>query len=234
MIVLDKASTPSAKGSCRCGPDVIRFFAAGPIAYPHSSPPPPHDLRAAVRILLLDNYDSFTWNLHHLLAPHAAVDVVLNDRITVDEAAGYDRIVISPGPGLPDEAGITRPLLAALLPTHPVLGVCLGLQALVEVCGGALYNQARVMHGVPVDCLPEEPRDPLFAGLPGRFPVGLYHSWAADPATLPTDLRITARSAHGVIMAVRHARYPAWGVQFHPESVLTPDGGRIIRNWLEA
>ncbi|MBK7754281.1 MAG: aminodeoxychorismate/anthranilate synthase component II [Flavobacteriales bacterium] len=187
-----------------------------------------------MRILLLDNYDSFTWNLHHLLAPHAEVDVVLNDRITVDEAAGYDRIVISPGPGLPDEAGITKPLLAALLPTHPVLGVCLGLQALVEVCGGALYNQARVMHGVPVACLPEEPRDPLFAGLPARFPVGLYHSWAADPDTLPTDLRITARSEHGVIMAVRHARYPACGVQFHPESVLTPEGGRIIRNWLNA
>ncbi len=187
-----------------------------------------------MRVLLLDNYDSFTWNLHHLLAPHAAVDVVLHDAISVAQASLYDRIVISPGPGIPSEAGVTMDVLRALLPTHPILGVCLGMQALVEVCGGTLYNQVRVMHGVPVECLPEEPRDALLTGLPARFTVGLYHSWAADPATLPPDLRVTARSEQGVIMAVRHVRFPACGVQFHPESVLTPEGGRIIRNWLDA
>ena len=185
-----------------------------------------------MRILLLDNYDSFTWNLHHQLAPYATVDVVLNDAITIDDAARYDRIVLSPGPGLPHEAGIMMELLARLMPTHSILGVCLGMQGMVEACGGTLFNQPRVMHGVAVPCIPEEPRDPLLAALPSSFPVGLYHSWAADPATLPLDLRITARSEEGIIMALRHVRYDVCGVQFHPESVLTPLGGTIMENWL--
>lgn len=185
-----------------------------------------------MRILLLDNYDSFTWNLHHLLAPHAPVEVVRNDAITVEEAARFDRIVISPGPGLPSAAGITMEVIHRLMPTHPILGICLGMQALVEACGGALYNQERVQHGVAVRCLPEPPVDPLFAGLPDAFDAGLYHSWAADAARMPSALRVTARSAHGVVMAVRHRAHAACGVQFHPESVLTPDGVRIIRNWL--
>lgn len=185
-----------------------------------------------MRILLLDNYDSFTWTLQHLLAPHGEVDVVRNDAITVDEAARYDRIVLSPGPGLPSEAGIMMELLCKLMPTHPILGVCLGLQAMVEVCGGTLFNQPRVKHGVVVPCIPTEPRDPLFAGLPSPFAVGLYHSWAADPATLPPGLRITARSAEGVAMALRHTSHPACGVQFHPESVMTPLGKTIVGNWV--
>ena len=187
-----------------------------------------------MRILLLDNYDSFTWNLHHVLVQHAAVDVVRNDAITVSQAAVYDRIVLSPGPGLPSEAGIMMDLLRTLVPTHPILGVCLGMQGLVEACGGRLYNQQRVMHGVAVPCMHTEPRDVLFADLPPVFEVGLYHSWAAEEATLPTTLRITARSAQGVIMAVRHTAYPACGVQFHPESVLTPLGAQLIRNWVQA
>jgi len=185
-----------------------------------------------MKILLLDNYDSFTWNLHHLLEPHAEVDVVRNDAITVDEAARYDRIVLSPGPGLPIEAGIMMELLLKLMPTQPILGVCLGMQAIVEACGGTLYNQEHVMHGVAVPCIPEEPRDPLFTDLPERFDVGLYHSWAADAKTLPPELRITARSEAGVIMALRHTHYDLCGVQFHPESVLTPVGERIIWNWI--
>lgn len=186
-----------------------------------------------MRVLLLDNFDSFTWNLHHVLAPLVErIDVVRNDAIKVDEAARYDRIVLSPGPGLPAEAGVMPELLAKLMPTHPILGICLGMQGIVEACGGTLYNQARVMHGVEVPCIPAEPRDPLFAGLPSPFTVGLYHSWAADPATLPSDLRITARSEQGVIMALRHARFPVYGVQFHPESVMTPLGGRILENWV--
>lgn len=187
-----------------------------------------------MRILLLDNHDSFTWNLHHLLEPHAAVDVVRNDAITVAEAARYDRIVLSPGPGLPSEAGIMPELLRMLMPTHPILGVCLGMQALVEVCGGTLFNQPKVMHGVTTTCSPMPPPDPLFAGIDAPFEVGLYHSWAADPATLPAELRVTATSAQGVIMAVRHARHPACGVQFHPESVMTPAGARMIANWIKA
>ncbi len=187
-----------------------------------------------MRILLLDNYDSFTWNLHHLLETHGAVSVVRNDGITVDEAARYDRIVLSPGPGLPSEAGIMPELIQQLLPTHPILGVCLGMQALVETCGGTLFNQPRVQHGVAVPCNTEHPIDPLFEGLSSPFTVGLYHSWAADPTTLPPQLRITARSEAGIIMAVRHIEYPACGVQFHPESVMTPEGPHIIRNWLRS
>lgn len=185
-----------------------------------------------MRILLLDNHDSFTWNLHHLLAPYARVEVVTNDAITVDEAARYDRIVLSPGPGLPAEAGIMMELLRRLMHTHPIFGVCLGMQAIVEVCGGALYNQPRVMHGVPVPCLPEAPEDPLFAGLTAPFTVGLYHSWAADADRFPSSLRVTARSQEGVIMAVRHRQFDLCGVQFHPESVMTPAGARMIANWI--
>lgn len=185
-----------------------------------------------MRLLLLDNYDSFTWNLHHLLEPHAQVDVVRNDALTVDDAARYDRIVLSPGPGLPSEAGIMPELLRKLMPSHPILGVCLGLQAIVEACGGTLFNQPKVMHGVTVTCTPVPPVDPLFAGLPASFAVGLYHSWAADPATLPPSLRATAHSEQGVIMAVRHTVLPTCGVQFHPESVMTPAGGAMLANWV--
>lgn len=185
-----------------------------------------------MRILLLDNYDSFTWNLEHLLGRFAQVDVRRNDALTVEEAASYQRIVLSPGPGLPSEAGIMPELVRQLLPSHPILGVCLGLQALVEACGGNLINLSSVRHGVAVPCIPAQPVDPLFVGLEASIPVGLYHSWAADPVKLPADLAVTARSAEGVIMAVRHKRFPSTAVQFHPESVLSPAGETIIRNWL--
>ena len=187
-----------------------------------------------MRLLLLDNFDSFTWNLHHLLEPLVdAVDVVRNDAITVDEAARYDRIVLSPGPGLPAEAGIMPELLVKLMPTQTMLGICLGMQGIVEACGGTLFNQIRVMHGVEVPCLVEQPIDPLFSGLFSPFTIGLYHSWAADPTTLPNELRITARSEQGVIMALRHTHYNVCGVQFHPESVMTPLGGMIMENWIK-
>lgn len=186
-----------------------------------------------MRILLLDNYDSFTWNLHHLLEPFAHVEVIRNDAITVEEASQFDRIVLSPGPGLPSEAGIMMELLWKLMPHRPILGVCLGMQGIVEICGGTLFNQPKVMHGVAVDCGPTRPVDRLFNGLPSHFTVGLYHSWAADPATLPPSLSITARSEHGVIMALRHITFDVCGVQFHPESVLTPAGPDIIRNWVQ-
>jgi len=187
-----------------------------------------------MRVLLLDNYDSFTWNLHHLLEPYAQVEVIRNDAITVEEASLFDRIVLSPGPGLPGEAGIMMELLWKLMPHRPILGICLGLQGIVEICGGTLFNQPKVMHGVAVTCGPTKPIDPLFEGLPSHFPVGLYHSWAADPATLPPSLSITARSDQGVIMAIRHNKFNVCGVQFHPESVLTPAGPDIIRNWIKS
>ncbi|MCB9193701.1 MAG: aminodeoxychorismate/anthranilate synthase component II [Flavobacteriales bacterium] len=186
-----------------------------------------------MRVLLLDNYDSFTWNLYHQLAVHVPVEVVRNDAITAEEAGGFDRIVLSPGPGLPNEAGVLMDLVRMWAGRRPILGVCLGMQAIVEHCGGRLFQQQRVTHGVEVDCIPSEPCDRLFTGLPSPFTVGLYHSWAADPAALPEELHITARSAAGVIMAVRCVEHDLVGVQFHPESVMTPLGGRIIANWLE-
>ena len=187
-----------------------------------------------MRILLLDNYDSFTWNLHHLLVRHAEVDVVLNDRITVDQAAAYDRVVISPGPGLPNEAGITMELIRRLRTTHPILGVCLGMQAIVEASGGSLFNLGTVKHGMAETCVVEEPRDALFHALPGRFEVGLYHSWAAEEGTLPAALRVTARSEAGVIMGLRSNKHDLCGVQFHPESILTPLGAAIVANWVRS
>lgn len=185
-----------------------------------------------MRILLLDNFDSFTWNLAHLLGEAADVTVLRNDEITVEEASAFDRIVLSPGPGLPAAAGIMPELLRELMPSHPILGVCLGMQAIVEACGGDLFNLQEVRHGVSVPCEIAEPADTLFFGLSSPLEVGLYHSWAARTASLPKELICTASSEEGVIMAVRHLRYPVRGVQFHPESVLTPLGPRIIANWL--
>ena len=186
-----------------------------------------------MKVLLLDNYDSFTWNLHHLLEPHAdEVAVVRNDGITVEEASRFDRIVLSPGPGLPREAGIMMELLWKLMPTHPVLGICLGMQGIVEICGGSLFQQPEVMHGRSVACRTVGPVDPLFAGVQEPFAVGLYHSWAADPDSMPPSLNITARSEQGVIMGIRHFRFRVCGVQFHPESVMTPYGQRMIANWM--
>lgn len=186
-----------------------------------------------MRLLLLDNFDSFTWNLHHLLEPLGHVEVRRNDAITVEEASTFDRIVLSPGPGLPAEAGIMPEVVRRLMPTHPLLGVCLGLQAIVEACGGSLINLNNVRHGVAVPCLVQS-GNPLFAGMPDQFEVGLYHSWAADPATLPPDLETIACSAEGTIMALQHRSWPTWAVQFHPESVLTPHGPQLIRNWITA
>ncbi|MBP6311923.1 MAG: aminodeoxychorismate/anthranilate synthase component II [Flavobacteriales bacterium] len=185
-----------------------------------------------MRVLLLDNYDSFTWNLHHLLEPFAQVDVVRNDAITVNEASQYDRIVLSPGPGLPSEAGIMMELLEKLMPTHTLLGICLGMQGVVEACGGVLYNQQHVMHGVAVNCSVLAPVDPLFKELPAKFTVGLYHSWAVDERKFPNELKVTAQSDADVVMAIRHVRYNVCGMQFHPESVLTEVGGTIIENWI--
>ncbi|MGV9012874.1 MAG: anthranilate synthase component II [Flavobacteriales bacterium] len=185
-----------------------------------------------MRVLLVDNYDSFTWNLAQLLGEGAEVTVIRNDAITVEAARAYDRIVLSPGPGLPAQAGIMPELLRELMPSHPILGVCLGMQAIVECCGGTLFNLDRVRHGVAVPCVIEAPDDPLFPGIASPFEAGLYHSWAAEPGTFPAQLRVTASSSDGVIMAVRHREFPVCGMQFHPESVLTPVGPGIVANWL--
>ena len=191
------------------------------------------------RLLIIDNYDSFTYNLVHAVKAMttAKVTVRRNDQISSEEAAAYDRFLFSPGPGVPSEAGNMPALIRAYAETKPMLGVCLGHQAIAEAFGAKLLNLPTVVHGLATEAstLPHEDGslDPLFADLPAAFQVGRYHSWVVDRAGFPAgDFRVTAQSAGGIIMAIRHRRYPLVGVQFRPESVLTPHGNRILANWL--
>jgi len=185
-------------------------------------------------VLVVDNYDSFTWNLVHCLEDLTGAPpvVVRNDAMVAAEAARFGLIVLSPGPGLPAEAGQLVPLIRALAPTHPMLGICLGMQAMAEAFGGTLKNLATVHHGVVREVVVEDPGDPLFNGLPRRFPAGRYHSWVVDRTALPQDFRVIAADDAGEPMAIRHRRYRLCGVQFHPESVMTPAGKALLHNWL--
>ncbi len=184
------------------------------------------------KVLMIDNYDSFTYNLvHYLEALGAEVDVFRNDKITVEDALAYKQIILSPGPGLPKDAGIMQDLIRAAAPTHKILGVCLGHQAIGEVFGGELYNLADVFHGVATPCQIVT-KDGLFHGLPERFNIGRYHSWSVRNP-LPEALEVTAVDLDtGDIMALKHRTYNVRGVQFHPESILTEYGKDIIKNWL--
>lgn len=186
-----------------------------------------------MKVLIIDNHDSFTYNLYHYLVEMADhVEVWRNDAFSLTDVNAFDRIVLSPGPGLPSEAGNTLAVLDAFSSQKPILGVCLGLQAIVEHCGGTLLNLPEVLHGRAGQCFAETPVDALFQNIPSPFQIGHYHSWVAHTETLPAGLRVTARDAHGHIMAVRHNEWPLCGVQFHPESVLTPQGKQMLRNWI--
>lgn len=188
----------------------------------------------APKLLLIDNYDSFTYNLvQAFLVLGAEVDVRRNDAIRVDEALAMDHshLVISPGPGTPREAGVSLAMIEAFAGRRPILGVCLGHQALVEAFGGRVVRAGRLMHG-KVSPVSHDGRG-VFAGVPQAFSAGRYHSLIAEPATLPDVLEVTARTPEGEIMGVRHKTLPIEGVQFHPESVLTPEGPRIIANFLK-
>jgi anthranilate synthase component 2 len=188
----------------------------------------------AIRIALLDNYDSFTYNLAYALRHLGAeVDVFLNDAISPSYLAEYDKILLSPGPGLPQDAGIMPELIKAYAGTKPILGICLGHQALAEAFGGKLYNLAHVMHGVASTITYEE-IEPIFRNLPEEIEVGRYHSWAVDASSLPIQLTTTATDSDGCIMALRHIHWDIVGLQFHPESVLTPVGNQILQNWLKS
>lgn len=185
-------------------------------------------------ILLLDNYDSFTWNLWQALAALGCeVRVERNDALSAEEALALapEAVVFSPGPGRPADAGVMPALLAALPARTPLLGVCLGHQCLVEHYGGRLEVDPVPVHGKASPVHHE--KDPLFAGLPNPFPAGRYHSLRAERAVLPACLRLTAWTEEGHVMAVRHRELPRHGVQFHPESILTPQGGRLLANFLE-
>jgi anthranilate synthase component II len=188
-----------------------------------------------MKILVLDNYDSFTYNLVHYLEKlsEAEVDVRRNDEISIAEVASYDKILLSPGPGIPQEAGILTELIRTYAGKKSIFGVCLGQQAIGEVFGASLLNLPEVFHGVatPVKIILD---DLLFRDIPRSFNAGRYHSWVVDPAGLPEELEVTAVDGNGNIMALRHRSMDVRGVQFHPESILTDHGLKIMENWLKA
>ena len=189
---------------------------------------------AAPKLLLIDNYDSFTYNLvQAFLVLGAAVEVYRNDAITVDQASRMDHthLVISPGPGTPQDAGVSLSMIKAFAGRRPIFGVCLGHQALVEAFGGKVVRAGRLMHGKVSNI--EHDGKGVFAGLPPAFPAGRYHSLIAEPASLPAALQVSARTEQGEIMGVRHTEWPIEGVQFHPESVLTPQGPQLMANFLK-
>lgn len=188
-----------------------------------------------MNILVFDNYDSFTYNLVHLVEKiiNGKVTVYRNDEIPLEKVKDYDKIILSPGPGIPEEAGLLLPLIKEYASSKSIFGVCLGQQAIGQAFGAELINLKEVYHGVAttIDIISEEGR--LFRNMPRQLEAGRYHSWVVDEKTIPKELTITARDAEGYIMALQHQTYDVSGVQFHPESVLTPQGEQILRNWLD-
>jgi len=191
-----------------------------------------------MKILVFDNYDSFTYNLVHLVEKilHQKVDVYRNDQIPMEKVKVYDKIILSPGPGIPEEAGLLLPLIKEYAASKSILGVCLGHQAIGGAFGGKLINLSTVYHGVatPVKLCNGKSgiKSALFEGLPEEIEVGRYHSWIVSDDNFPAELEVTARDANNYIMGLQHKKFDVQGVQFHPESVLTPDGEKIMRNWL--
>jgi len=186
------------------------------------------------KILVIDNYDSFTYNLVHYLEDlDCEVTVYRNDEFDIDEISHFDKILLSPGPGIPDEAGLLKAVIAKYGPTKSILGVCLGQQAIGEVFGGTLSNLDKVYHGVSSMVKTSVNDELLFEGLGNEFEVGRYHSWVVD-ASLPDVLEATSFDENGQVMSLRHKTFDVRGVQFHPESVLTPNGKKILENWLKS
>jgi anthranilate synthase component II len=189
-----------------------------------------------MKILVIDNYDSFTYNLVHYienLTDGEHVHVFRNDKISLDDVEKYDKILLSPGPGIPEEAGICIELIKRFAPTKSIFGVCLGHQAIGEAFGGKLINLDTVYHGVATPVHITAPEDPLYDGLPGTFEVGRYHSWVVSREGLPECFKINSLDDTGLIMGISHKEYDVRGVQYHPESVLTEHGMKIIENWLK-
>jgi len=187
------------------------------------------------KLLIVDNYDSFTYNLYHLVKEIGGyeIEVHRNDKIELKEVERFDKIILSPGPGIPEEAGLLLPIIRQYASTKSMLGVCLGHQAIGEAFGGKLENLSVVYHGIqtPIDIIGE---DPLFDHMGNQFLVGRYHSWVISRNDFPSDLEITAESKEAQIMAIKHKTYDVHGIQFHPESILTPQGRTIIENFLTA
>ena len=184
------------------------------------------------KIVIIDNYDSFTYNLSHLVKEQGAeVQVLRNDQFELRALEAYDKIILSPGPGIPSEAGLLCDVIRTYAGRKPILGVCLGHQAIGEVFGARLQNLTQVFHGVATPCQIVAD-DPIFEGLERTITVGRYHSWVVATEGLPACLEVTALSDEGQIMALRHRQYDVHGIQFHPESVLTPEGRTIIKNFI--
>jgi anthranilate synthase component 2 len=186
------------------------------------------------KVLVFDNYDSFTYNLVQIIERvlNTKVDVVKNDGISLDDIDQYDKIVLSPGPGIPEEAGILLEVIRKYAPTKSILGVCLGQQAIAEAFGGSLINLSEIFHGVATSAELVKTDAKIFKTLSGGLEVGRYHSWVVSRDNFPDELEITAVDQDGMIMALQHKKYDVHGVQFHPESILTPDGEVIIKNFL--
>ena len=185
-----------------------------------------------MKIVIIDNYDSFTYNLSHLVKELGAeVDVLRNDQFELPQLEQYSKIILSPGPGIPSEAGLLLDVIRTYAGRKPILGVCLGHQAIGEVFGGKLENLSDVFHGVATEGT-QFGNDAIFSGLPNRITMGRYHSWVVSKDGFPDCLEITAESDEGQIMALRHRELNIRGIQFHPESVLTPDGKKMLQNWL--
>jgi anthranilate synthase component 2 len=195
-----------------------------------------------MKILVFDNYDSFTYNLVHMVEKitKTKVDVFRNDELPLERVKDYDKIILSPGPGIPSEAGLLLPLIKEYAATKSILGVCLGHQAIGEAFGATLTNLSSPFHGIatPIQLVTDRKEanlqvNNLFEGMPSEFIVGRYHSWVVSDQGFPAELNITATEANGFIMALEHKKYDVQGVQFHPESVLTPMGEQILKNWLK-
>jgi anthranilate synthase component 2 len=186
-----------------------------------------------MKILVLDNYDSFVYNLVYILRELSNdVTVFRNDKIGLEEVAQYDKILLSPGPGIPSEAGILQDVVREYGASKSILGVCLGHQGIAEVFGGSLENMSNVLHGISDTAYVTDPTERMFQGLPSQFEVGRYHSWTVIPETVPSTMTITAQDSEGRILGLAHKSYDIRGVQFHPESVLTQHGKAMLTNWL--
>lgn len=196
--------------------------------------PTTNNQQPSTKVLVFDNYDSFTYNLVQMIERilETKVDVVKNDEISLEEIDKYDKIVLSPGPGIPEEAGILLELIKKYASTKSILGVCLGQQAIAEAFGGSLINLSEIFHGVATSAELIKPGTKIFKNLSSRLEVGRYHSWVVNREGFPEELEITAVDKDGMIMALQHKTYDVHGVQFHPESILTPEGETIIRNFL--
>jgi len=187
-----------------------------------------------MKVLVIDNYDSFTYNLVHYLEDlNCDVTVVRNDKLDLEDVSPFDKIVLSPGPGIPDEAGLLKAIIKTYAPTKSILGVCLGQQAIGEVFGGTIINLDEVYHGVATNITITVSDESLFDGLDKTIEVGRYHSWVVD-TNLPDELEATSFDENGQVMSLRHKSYNVKGVQFHPESVLTPNGKQILNNWVNS